>query len=73
MLDYNSLFMLFSFVGGGDSICPGAELDYVPREWVEELHIVHDAHLFFLLIHTSSFGAGQSREMARCFSQCGAA
>jgi hypothetical protein len=29
VLDYNSLFMLFSFDGGG-SVCPEAALDYVP-------------------------------------------
>jgi hypothetical protein len=31
VLEYNSLFVLFSFVGGRDSICPGAVLDYVPK------------------------------------------
>jgi hypothetical protein len=31
VLDYNSLFMFFSFIGGRSSICPGAVLDYVPR------------------------------------------
>jgi hypothetical protein len=33
MLDYNLLFMLFSFVGGRDSICSWAALDYVPGGW----------------------------------------
>jgi hypothetical protein len=42
VLDYNSLFMLFSFVEGGvGSICPGAVLDYVPGGGVEEWFVVH--------------------------------
>jgi hypothetical protein len=31
VLGYSWLFMLFNFVGGGDSICPGALLDYVSQ------------------------------------------
>jgi hypothetical protein len=30
-------------------------LDYVPREWVRDSHIVHDAHLFVLQIHNVIF------------------
>jgi hypothetical protein len=47
VLDYSSLFMFFSFAGGGSSVCLGAVLDYYPREWVGELHMVNYAHLFF--------------------------
>jgi hypothetical protein len=28
--DYSSLFMAFSFAGGGGSVCPGAVLDFFP-------------------------------------------
>jgi hypothetical protein len=38
-------------------------MDYVPREWVGELNMIHDAHLFVLQIHTSSFGAGWQEEI----------
>jgi hypothetical protein len=31
VLDYNLPFLLFGFVAGGDSVCPGAVLDYVPE------------------------------------------
>jgi hypothetical protein len=54
MLEYSSLFMLSSFVAGG-AVCPGATLDYVPRGWLGESHVVHDAYLLLLQIHTSSF------------------
>jgi hypothetical protein len=55
--------MLFSFVLRG-SICPGAALDYVPMGWVGESHVLCDAHLFVLQIHTSSFEINWQREMA---------
>jgi hypothetical protein len=32
------------------------------------LHVVRDAHLFFLQFYTSSFGAGWQGEMALLFS-----
>jgi hypothetical protein len=31
VLNDSSLFMFFSFVGGGCSVCPGAALGYFPR------------------------------------------
>jgi hypothetical protein len=71
MLDCSLLFIPFSFVGC-HSVSPGAALDYVPRGWVGELRVVHDAYLFVLQIHTSSFGVSQRGEMALLFSMwCG--
>jgi hypothetical protein len=52
------------------SVCPGAALYYVPGEWVGESHMVHDVQLFFLQIHTSSFGAGQWGKVMPLFSVC---
>jgi hypothetical protein len=51
-----------------NSVCPGTALDYVPRVWVGESHMVCDAHLFFLQIHSSSIGVGWQSEMALLFS-----
>jgi hypothetical protein len=62
--------MLFSFVQGGrGSVCPGAALLYVPREWVGESHLVFVAHLLGLQIYKGSFETGQQGEMAFNFSQ----
>jgi hypothetical protein len=49
--------MLFSFVGG-DSICPGVALDYVPGG--VRRGVMHGAccHLFVWQVYTSSFGTG---------------
>jgi hypothetical protein len=56
--------MLFSFVGGKRcSVCPGTVLVYVPGEWVGESHVICDAHLLVVQIHTSSFGTGWCEEM----------
>jgi hypothetical protein len=63
-LDYSSLFILFSFVGGRGSVFPQAALDYVSRGWVGESHVMCDAHLFVLQIHASSFGTSWQGEMA---------
>jgi hypothetical protein len=66
------MFILFSFFfwwgAEGVSVCPRTALDYVPRGWVRELHLVSDAHLFILQIHASSFEADQGGEMALLFS-----
>jgi hypothetical protein len=67
VLDYSLLFMFFNFAEWG-SVCPGAVLDYFPVGWVGELHVVPDAHLFILLIHTSSFRAGCPKRMVLLFS-----
>jgi hypothetical protein len=64
VLDYNSLFILFSFVVGRG----GAALDYVPRGWVGESHVMHVAHLLDLQVYTGSFETSQQGEMACCFS-----
>jgi hypothetical protein len=40
VLDYSSLF--FSFIGG-DSVCPGTALDYVPRGVVRKSCVVFDS------------------------------
>jgi hypothetical protein len=45
------------------SVCPGATLDYVPRGWVRESWVVHDAHLFVLQIHASNFETSWWGEM----------
>jgi hypothetical protein len=63
VLDYSSLYMLFSFVGGKGSVCPRAALDCVPRGWVGQLPVVDDAHLFVLQVHTSSFGISWQGEI----------
>jgi hypothetical protein len=56
--------MLFSFVGAGEySVCPGTVLDYVPMGWVGESRMVHDAFLFVLQIHISSFETSWQGEM----------
>jgi hypothetical protein len=52
--------MLFSFV------CAGTLLDYVPWGWVRELHMVHDAQVFILQIHASSFESSWWGEMVKC-------
>jgi hypothetical protein len=63
-----SAFLFFSFVGGGGSSLPRAALDYVPGRWVGESHMVRDAHLLILQIHTSSFGSSLWGEMVYHFS-----
>jgi hypothetical protein len=68
VLDYNSLFILFSFVEG-DLICPEVSQDYVPREWIGESHVVRETYLFILQIHASNFGVSQQGEMVYHFSQ----
>jgi hypothetical protein len=40
------------------SICPGAVLDYIPRQWVRELHVVCVAHLLGLQVYTGRFEIG---------------
>jgi hypothetical protein len=50
------LFLLFSFVGRGLT-CPRATLDYLLREWVWELHVVHVAQ-FGLQVYAGSFNTG---------------
>jgi hypothetical protein len=55
--------MLFSFVGGGNSICPGAALEYVPRWWVGKSCVVHVALLFVLKVYASIFGTSWWGEM----------
>jgi hypothetical protein len=73
VLDYSLLFYVFQFFLGEASVCPWAVLEYFPGGWVGELHMVHDAHLFILQFHASSFGAGWQEEMACFFSEwCGA-
>jgi hypothetical protein len=47
--------MLFSFVQGMGSICPGAALDYIPRGWVGESCVVRVAHLSGLQVCAGSF------------------
>jgi hypothetical protein len=40
VVDYNLLFMLFSFVRReGMPVCPGAVLDFAPRVWVGKSHV----------------------------------
>jgi hypothetical protein len=61
--------MFFCFAGGGGgSVCPGDALDYFPRGWVGEFHVVCDAQLFVLQFHASSFGASCWEEMVPLFS-----
>jgi hypothetical protein len=48
VLDYNSLFILFSFVGGRGTIFPGTALDYVPGGLLGESCVVLFAHLLGL-------------------------
>jgi hypothetical protein len=69
VLDYNSTFMLFSFVGEGSSTCPGNVLDYASRGWVGKSHVVHVPHLLHLQVYASSFETSQWGEIVCCFSQ----
>jgi hypothetical protein len=69
VVDYNSLILFLSFVQGGGLISPGAALGYIPSGWVEELHMVHVAHLLRLQIYAGSFETSQWGEMVCCFSQ----
>jgi hypothetical protein len=54
--------MLFTFVVGGNSICQGAAVDYLPRGVVEELCMVHDAPLLVLQIHTTALEPASGEE-----------
>jgi hypothetical protein len=63
---------MLSVLLGGCSFFPEDALDYVPKWWVGELHVVHDAHLFILQIHACSFGTIEEGEMALLLSMwCG--
>jgi hypothetical protein len=56
--------MLSSFFFlGGESICSGTALDYVPGEWIGESHMVCDAYLFVLQIHACNVGVCWQGEM----------
>jgi hypothetical protein len=59
--------MLFSFVGAGDSICPGVALYYVPRGWVGESPLVRDAHLFVLQVYESSLELASGEKWSAAF------
>jgi hypothetical protein len=56
--------MYFSFAGGVQS---AQGLCSFPRGWVRESRVVHDAPLFILQIHRSSFGACWWGEMLLLF------
>jgi hypothetical protein len=68
VLDYSSLFTLLTFAGGEGSVFPGPVLDYFPKQWVGDSHVVHDSHLLILQFHASSFGAGLLGEVIPLFS-----
>jgi hypothetical protein len=54
--------MFFSFLGGREGFSlPKAMVDYFPGEWIQELCMVHDGHLFVLQFHTGTFGIGWKR------------
>jgi hypothetical protein len=59
--------MFFIFAGGECSVCTGAVLEYFPGGWVRELHVVHNAHLFILQFHTSSFRTSWWGDMTLLF------
>jgi hypothetical protein len=44
-------------------------LEYVPQEWVGELHMMSVAHLLGLRVFTGSFETGWGLQMAYHFSQ----
>jgi hypothetical protein len=66
VVDYNLLFMFFSFVWGWG--VPSAHNPAV-LGWVGELCVVLVAHLFLLQVYTDSFETSQWGEMPCCFSQ----
>jgi hypothetical protein len=50
-------------------VCPGAALDYFPREgWGGEPCMVCDAHMYLLQFHAGSFGAGSWGKVVLLFS-----
>jgi hypothetical protein len=57
VLDYSSLFMLFSFVGEWFSL-PRGSTGLCSRGWVGESHMLCNTHLFVLQIHASGFENG---------------
>jgi hypothetical protein len=67
VLDYNSLFMVFSFAWGSGFQstwgCTGL-FSQGGMGWVGESHMVHDAHLYFLQFYLGSFGDSCQGEMA---------
>jgi hypothetical protein len=64
--------MLFDFVGRvEDSVCPGVAVDYFPRQWVGELHVMCVVHLFILQVYASSFGTGQREKWHATFLTVG--
>jgi hypothetical protein len=48
----------FQFCSEGVSNCPEAVLDYAPRGWVGELHVVCFTHLLGLQIYADRFETG---------------
>jgi hypothetical protein len=54
---------------GGDSVCPGAALDYVSRGWVGESCVVCVAHLLGLQVYIGSIAISWQGEMVCHFSQ----
>jgi hypothetical protein len=65
VLDYSLLFLLFSFVGVGGQSAQGWHwiMFLRVRGWVGKSWVVHDAHLFILQIHASSFETSWQGEM----------
>jgi hypothetical protein len=72
VLVYSSLFILFTFAGGGGGCFsrPGAAWIMLPGGWLGESLVVHDAHLFVLQIHAHSFELAGG-EKCCCFSYAG--
>jgi hypothetical protein len=67
VLDYSSLFKLFSFAGVGFSL-PRAVMDYFLGDWVGELSVVCDDHLFILQLHKAALGPAVGKNDTTFFS-----
>jgi hypothetical protein len=67
VLDYNLLFMLFSFVGGVQS---SQGLHWIMSQgWVGESHVLCDTHLLFCRFMQASLELANGEKWC-CFSQC---
>jgi hypothetical protein len=66
VLDYKSLFMFFSFAGGGVQSAQGL-LDSFPEGRGEEPHVVPDAHLILLQFHAGALEPAGREKWCCCF------
>jgi hypothetical protein len=60
--------MFYSFAGQEGPVCPETVLHYFPGGFAEELHVLHDAHLFILQFHTNNSGLAGREKWPTFFS-----